>query len=84
MAITLLTNNVDSTSLKTAMTAKGNYPDIMSNDWALANYEVIGYTESKQGAIWTISFSVNGLPYTGASNNDATALAIGVLALLAV
>jgi len=52
--------------------------------WLISNYAVTDYAESTQGANTTISFNVDGLPYTGTSSNEATALATAILALLAI
>jgi len=54
--------------------------------WLAQNYQTPEYSETLQGANWTISFKVQGNPtlFTGTSNNNATALATGILALLAI
>ncbi len=52
--------------------------------WAVQNYIIENYSETTQGGNFIISFTVNGLPYSGTSNNDATAAATAILALLAI
>lgn len=52
--------------------------------WLASNYVATDYLESIQGANWTISFKVNDVPFTGTSNNEASAIASAILALLAL
>lgn len=50
--------------------------------WANGHYSVADYSEVVQGANTTISFRINGVLFTGTSNNEADASAIAFIAFL--
>lgn len=67
-----------------------NDPDIMRawafaelTNWFTANYVYDNYLETQSGGNFTISFTVDSLPFSGTANTRVNALAEAVLDLLA-